>query len=36
MESWLYKQIEEWCENQPQKLTDKVRKECFNIALGIR
>ena len=36
MESWLYKQIEEWYGNQSQKLTDKVRKAYFNIALGVR
>ena len=36
MASWIYKQIGDWYENQPQKLTDKVRKAYFNIALGIR
>lgn len=32
---WMYKQIQDWYENQPEKLTDKVRKVFFNISIGI-
>lgn len=35
MESWMYKQIEDWYNTQPNKLADKVRTAYFNISLGI-